>query len=764
MSSREPAGRGSTTVALATVVVAVGVLLTMTPLRSVFTDWAWFTAAAGCCLPYVAIVAGLRLRFRPAWWHSLAGLLGSGLVLLWAFVPEHLALGVVPTPASIDDVRVLIDGARQSMSGDHAPLASTHDLRLVVAACLIALVMLADLLGVLLMRPLLAAAPLLEVLVVASATSGRSAGAWWFAAAAIGFLLIVLASTQLEDRAWGPKLDGPARRVTGVKRVAALAIVAALAVPLALPAASVNLLAKAAHHSSGSGSGNGAIELESFASLRGSLQQSTPADLFTVQVSPASAAPFYMRQVVLDEFTDDGWQRSDGPGRAVPLSRSSFMVGPDGASGPATMMEAQITIDRLGGDTLPILANPVDVRGAPARATWDSQTATISGARLQTGTNYTEVARQPEPTLAQLTAAPPWSGSAADEARYLALPAQPAQVHALADDLVAGIASPYEKARAISNYFTDGTHGFVYSLDAPDDDGRSALLTFLDQKHGFCQQFAAAAAVLMRLAGLASRVVIGYTHSAPGSDGAFVVSTADAHAWVEVYFTGIGWVPFDPTPLAGRDADRAVALPWAPHGDGATPQPQVSAQRPSASPTQPKPTPTEQAPVTAAMSQRTDSPWSGAGAAIGMGLAVAVVAAALAFGPAAARRRQRRSRLRRARLTGDSDLLWLELAATAVDRDALWPPNVTVAQVPGWLSERGMPPHHAATVTDLAERVQLDRFGPAPASDGLEGPAASLNRALQGWRRERRPGTLARSLVRRWLPASLVRSSRRWQR
>ena len=79
-------------------------------------------------------------------------------------------------------------------------------------------------LGVLLRRPLLASAPLLEVLAVASATSSRSANPVWFAAAAIGFLLILLAGTRLQDRAWGPSVDGSAGRLGGGRRMAVTGI------------------------------------------------------------------------------------------------------------------------------------------------------------------------------------------------------------------------------------------------------------------------------------------------------------------------------------------------------------------------------------------------------------------------------------------------------------------------------------------------------------------------------------------------------------
>ena len=92
------------------------------------------------------------------------------------------------------------------------------------------------------------------------------------------------------------------------------------------------------------------------------------------------------------------------------------------------------------------------------------------------------------------------------------------------------------------------------------------LVDFLQNKVGYCQQYAAAMGVMLRLAGVPARVVLGYTHSVPDASGTFTVTTNDAHAWVEAYFAGVGWVPFDPTPLAGISGGAASDLAWAPHG------------------------------------------------------------------------------------------------------------------------------------------------------------------------------------------------------
>jgi transglutaminase-like putative cysteine protease len=753
-------------IAAATGTVAAGVLLTTLPLRSVFTDWSWLIVSVGCVLPYLAVVALFRLRSTPRWWHSLVGLLASVLMLLWVFVPQHLLLGVLPTPSSLSDIGDLVAAAGTSIQQEHAPLASTAALRLLVAAALVALIALTDVLAVLLRRPLLASAPLLEVLAIASATSSDAAHPVWFAAAAGGFLLILLSGTRLQDRAWGPSVDGSAGRLGGARRMAVTGVVAALLVPLLLPSVSVNILARATHHNGdGSGSGSGQIVLNRLALLQGSLQRPKPAQLFRVKAEIAK--PFYVRQEVLDRFSNDGWRPTEGLGLNNSLTslvgQGSFPISPDvdRSDQPRTLdYDAEFTIQALGGTTLPILSNPRALRTSGSGA-WSDATASVVNTKLRRGMTYTERVSQPNPSPDALQKAPAWNSDTVDEEtreRLLGLPQDVRDsIRDEADAIVAGKTSPYDKAKAISDYFTKAGSGFTYSLTTKANDGRTALESFLENKEGFCQQYAAAAAVLMRQAGLPSRVVIGYTHRDPDSNGYFTVTTSDAHAWVEVYFPTIGWIPFDPTPLAGADAGRAVPLAWAPHpGTVAEPSAEDTANRPSAA---------SGASASGEASQ-VAAPEDGSGpsaAVLGIVLLVLLVLlmiVAVIFGPQWIRQRQRRKRLERARTTGNPEPLWLELAATATDRDALWPSTITVGQVAGWLSRHGVDERGRAAVTAVADRVERDRFSAQLVDELPPESIAALDQALTRWARrtDRRL-----SLMHRWIPRSLM-GQPRWRR
>jgi len=141
--------------------------------------------------------------------------------------------------------------------------------------------------------------------------------------------------------------------------------------------------------------------------------------------------------------------------------------------------------------------------------------------------------------------------------RYLALPDRvPDRVLALARDLTATEPTPYDRALAIESYLRT----FSYTLDVPlppfDRDVADYFL--FDLQRGHCDYYATTMVVLARAAGLPARLVIGYASGTYDADDArYLVTEADAHAWVEVYFPEYGWVEFEPT--AGRPPIERLA-------------------------------------------------------------------------------------------------------------------------------------------------------------------------------------------------------------
>jgi len=131
--------------------------------------------------------------------------------------------------------------------------------------------------------------------------------------------------------------------------------------------------------------------------------------------------------------------------------------------------------------------------------------------------------------------------------RYLQLPeSTPERVYALARDLTATPPTPYDRAAAIESYLRE----FPYTLDVPKPPGGADIADYFlfELQKGYCDYYATAMVVLARAAGLPARLVVGYASGRYDmNSGRYIVTEADAHAWVEVYFPTYGWIEFEPT-------------------------------------------------------------------------------------------------------------------------------------------------------------------------------------------------------------------------
>lgn len=136
----------------------------------------------------------------------------------------------------------------------------------------------------------------------------------------------------------------------------------------------------------------------------------------------------------------------------------------------------------------------------------------------------------------------------------------PDSVVKLADDACAGLTTDYDKALAIkSEIERRAKYNLQAEAAAPEVD---PVVNFLfGSREGYCDLFASSMALMARSQGIPARVVTGYYpfYENRTEDGWFEVRESDAHAWAELYFDGVGWVPFDPT-------EGAVAVPGGERG------------------------------------------------------------------------------------------------------------------------------------------------------------------------------------------------------
>jgi hypothetical protein len=348
----------------------------------------------------------------------------------------------------------------------------------------------------------------------------------------------------------------------------------------------------------------------------------------------AADTPLRLRLAVLSDYDGINWRVGGAyreAGRVLPAAVEPFASATP-ANGP--QIRQDITVDELTGSLLPALATPHQVEGV--RVGYDQSTGTVIRSEgLTPNLRYTVYSQTGTPDVNLLPLADVPSGSAA--ARFLALGAQPNdQMVKLAESLGQDAGAPYQRALAIADFLSQH---YELSDKAPSGHSLANLSFFLfaprnqGGQRGTTEQFAAAFAVLARMLGLPSRVVVGFqTH--PGSAA---IHGRDALAWPEVLFTGLGWVPLNPLPVPDTPP-RPLESDFQPPPPPSTPPP---SQQPTIS----------VAPGTPGASKSASHAVTGAGGGIGRGLttgAAALLATLLIGVPAGvvvARARLRRRRL-----------------------------------------------------------------------------------------------------------------------
>lgn len=285
------------------------------------------------------------------------------------------------------------------------------------------------------------------------------------------------------------------------------------------------------------------------------------AVVFTVK----AAAPDFWRAATFDVWDGVAWTRSDD--RLEPVGwRDEGSVLPtvpyDVAAVTGSAMEQIITVEAPVVESLFAAPTPVEVRSRHLVGVRPDGTAAFLEP-LGRGATYTVTSRRAFATEATLRGATR-PAPAEVLARYASPPEATERVRRLAFAVTADAPNVYDKVRALERWLGANTR---YSLDAPSSpDGVDAVDHFLfESRLGWCEQVASSLTVMLRSVGVPARFTTGFvTGERNPVSGRYVVRERDAHAWVEVYFPGVGWQGFDPTasvPLAG-EAPRPRSAAW----------------------------------------------------------------------------------------------------------------------------------------------------------------------------------------------------------
>jgi len=258
------------------------------------------------------------------------------------------------------------------------------------------------------------------------------------------------------------------------------------------------------------------------------------------QFSQSPPLPLYWRGVSFARWNGQTWEKEDI------LKKFSRAKGVEGVvlhrkRNKAETVYQIMMIEPLGTDILFCLHPALEIRGYFPYLHVDAG----GGLHLPSsphGRYYYEV----------LSATKPWEhgdGGSAEtpDERYLQLPEIKNEVAALAQEIVAGATTPQEKVHRVIDYLQNNC---AYSLDPKRDERFGPVEDFLlHSREGYCEHFATAAALLLRVTGIHTRLVGGFLRGEWNALGRyFMVRQRDAHTWIEAYLPGSGWTTFDPTP------------------------------------------------------------------------------------------------------------------------------------------------------------------------------------------------------------------------
>jgi len=722
-----------------TLAAGLATAMALAALFPVFQGAHWFWRVAGAV--GAVTLAGLLSRSvrLPRLLQPLVALLFVAGYLCLVFAHGTLDHGI-PTQRTLDALRALVDAGRADIEKYGPPISPSPGIVLLTAAGVGAVAVLVDALAVALDRVALAGLPLLALFAVPSAVLPHGLGGLPFAIGATGWLVLLLEEGSERVGRWGTPMRSalPGARAGGDdsslgrvgRRIGAAALGLAVLVPMAVPGLDHRLI-----HGSGTGGGPGAgdgpssaVTYNPLTTLQDQLTLPNPRQLFVY--STDDPEPDYIRMTTLDRYTGGGWASSklEADREHARVQKGISRPAGEAQSNPHQDVTMRVAVD---GDHLDVhwLPVPFGPRKVQVDGTWlwDPASQTVfSASRTTKGLQpYTVKASRALPTRESLRASAHASVDVDVIARYGASLSVSPDVAELAQRITSHATTPYDRAVAIQHWFTDPKNGFVYDVHASvARQGEDPLEGFLNGKHGFCEQYATAMAVLLRLVGVPSRVAVGFTpgQPVPRHPGTYSVTTSDAHAWPEAWFPGSGWVRFEPTPAAtGAFTPSYTTVPSTVGPGGG----------PSASPT-PRPTASTfprgfKDPDTLLRPNTSQNPVAAASRHLGRWASGAILLVLLAGTPWVTTRLRRRSRLRHL----DPEVAWAQLHDDATDVGAPWrptdSPRAAAGRLSGLLDAEGQ-----VSLGRMAAAAELARYAPAgrASTAGLAQDTAIVRRAL----------------------------------
>ncbi len=291
----------------------------------------------------------------------------------------------------------------------------------------------------------------------------------------------------------------------------------------------------------------------------GRIQQSSQIVAHVRIGNGQQGAGVLLRGNALSTFDGKNWLNPPHQTRTLPSVGGSFDLRTDPAMRLAVSRRAQyinyrVILEPIGTNVIFTIPSPIIILGPFREIAEDNAQVVLNTDHDHPTTVYSGTSDLSQPTLQEFEES---EGPYPNEisTRYLQLPDDlDPRIPQLAEEITARARTPIQKAAAVQAYLSK----FHYTLQLPSQQQPDPLSNFLFvRKAGHCEYFASSMAVLLREVGIPTRVVTGF-RGGEWNDltGNFIIRAKDAHSWVEVYFAGLGWYGFDPTPQGS--AQQAV--------------------------------------------------------------------------------------------------------------------------------------------------------------------------------------------------------------
>jgi transglutaminase-like putative cysteine protease len=513
----------------------------------------FYLRAAGVAT-LVAVLGALGRAIRmPASFVALVQLTASFFYLVATYASDQARSGFLPNTATIDRMRALWTGGFDQFDKITPPVTPTPEIAFIAVSGVAVAAVLVDVLAAGYRQTALAGLPLLTLYVVPVSVRPDEVAWYLFAAPALAFLLLLAADSRDRLLAWGVPIGGRAEAGAGsrgpnqLSRMSRRIGVAVLSLSVVIPAATPRLT-HGAFGSKGVGDAKGKTisTLNPLVTMRRDLVRPADVDLLTMRTTADRPSDQYLRTVTLDEF--DGVEWKAGRREVHTFNNLPDVQGLSPSVSTSPVLTQITAAPTLQSDYLPMTfpATKLDLTGEWRLDDLTDNVVSHKGRKQISGTHWTVQSLDIALTKKDVVNATPTGNYLT---RYLRLPEDiPTVVKETARRVTKGANNPLEIGAALQAWFREPGN-FVYDLSTAPGSGNNALVEFLRDRRGYCEQFAATMAVMARQLGVPARVNVGFTAGRLADDGlSRTISAHDAHAWPELWIPNVGWMRFEPTP------------------------------------------------------------------------------------------------------------------------------------------------------------------------------------------------------------------------